>query len=179
MATPRERFTSGLTISEREMTSTLEERAAYAELLSGRVAGPGTILSFDEPEGWTPRAAEGQGCARCGGELRCPNCGSSEGNSEPDGSAPYKIPSATDGRSALVGRPRLDDYREKALVLSPSAFSRSDAERSSRKALAAQREREEAADLERRPRMTNDWRAELQSAAEARHAREAAYRGYR
>jgi hypothetical protein len=82
---------TGLTITEREVSSsTIEERRAYSELLSGRVAGPGAVL----------RAVEGV-CDRCGGEraFTCPNC-------EPDGTTPAPIASAvTDGRSALNREP--------------------------------------------------------------------------
>jgi len=78
---------TGLTIAERGAGSTLEERRAVADRLSGRVIGPVVGRST---------------CARCGGsgtiELRCPSCSNAEGDGEPPAISGTV---AADGRSLL------------------------------------------------------------------------------
>lgn len=125
--------TTELSITERG-ASTLEERRAYADRLSGRVAGPHL--------GWRSNGAT---CETCGGALGCPNC-------ESDGTYPAPpVSTATDGRSALDGLPSMDSYRRKAGIGGK-------VETALRRSIVEENQRKDNAEYERRAQLMRDWR---------------------
>jgi Caudovirus prohead serine protease len=147
-----------LTISERAASS-VAERRSFADRLAGRVAGP----QF----GWRGNSSA---CEKCGGALNCSNCEL--------GARTYATPvasTATDGRS-IVGNPRLDAYRRKALALSPGALPNS-SEQYLRRAVSAEERRKANEDFARKARLMQDWRDGISATASARREREE--RGHR